>query len=456
MTSAEERGGLESGRDAAVFVWGAWALSTAVAFGFAAQFSRDIAWWDDQVFLPLLTGDEPFSIGRLFDPHKGHVMPIPNAVWLACHSLAGGDFRAAAFVNVAILAAVAAGLVGVARCLRGHRVYADAVLPLATLQAGQAWTFLWGFQLQFVCSLALVFAFLARAILSPVPTTRGDAALRAFLLVALPLCGGNGAVAAIPLAAWALYAAWRSRRESGATAAILGTGALAALALVVSLAVAVPGEGPAAGARPALVAALQAVGLTFGSPGRFGWFRRESLVAWPPPAISFAAAALVVATLALLVSAARRDAAVRPRATALAAGIASVLAVALAIGVRRAGLDSLAGTWSRYVTLMLPLAWCAHFAWDAYGSPAARRFVQHTLLAAFCAASAAGAIDTWNTGQTWRSLTQTIETEARAGVDPTEMARRHTEAGGVRPEEARALLDGQRRARLGPYRATAK
>jgi hypothetical protein len=370
------------------------------------SFSRSIPTWDERLFLPLLTGDEPFSPVWLFRPHGGHVMPLPYAVSLALHAVSGGDFRVTALANVVLLAAIAAGLLLLAKRLRGCLVYADAVLPLATLQPGQAQTILWGFQIQFVCSIALMAGFLAAALLRPVPARPGDAALRGALLLALPLCGGNGVAAVIPLALWALWLCARTPREAASPLprALLAAAAVAALAVGAAMLAWVPRIVPPTSLGPTLASMLQAIGLAFGSPARFGWSLSEGLLAWPPPVISLAAAALAAATLAMLAVAAMRRPDERLRATANLAAIASVLVVAFAIGEQRAGWDALAGTSPRYVTLMLPLLWCVHFAWELHGSPVARRLVQHAVLAALCATCAIGALDARAFGQYWRAL----------------------------------------------------
>ncbi len=442
------------GRDAALFAWGVWAACAVAAFGMTAQFARDVAWWDDRIYLPLFTGQQTFSLGWLLRAHGDHLMPLPSAAWLALTELARGDVRAAAFVDDAVLAAIGAALLVAAKRVRGRIEYVDAVLPLAALQLGQTWTFLWGFQIQFVCSVALLATFLVAAMERPVPSRTADSAARAAVLVALPLCGGNGVATAIPLAAWALYAAKRSRKEvpSKIPATVLAAGALTSLALAAAVLLSVPRSGPSTTPRDALVCALQALGSSLGSAGRFGWFRRPDFLAWPPPVFSLAAAALAAATIALLARTAARRADERPRAAALAAGVASVLLVAFAIGWSRAGYDTLCGTWRRYVTLMVPLVWCAHFAWDFYGPPATRRFVQHALLAVLGATAAVGVMDTWDSGVQWRSMMDHVTAECRAGDDASAIARRHADEGAEKPEYVRALLDGQRRAKLGPFR----
>ena len=95
--------------------------------------------------------------------------------------------------------------------------------------------------------------------------------------------------------------------------------------------------------------------------------------------------ALVGATLGLLAIVIVRAPEERPRALGLAAIIVSMVAVAGAVGVSRAGLGPAAILASRYVTLTFPLLCALYIAWLVYGKAAGRVGIHVVLVAAPCA-----------------------------------------------------------------------
>jgi hypothetical protein len=438
-----------SGRDAALFVWALWAFAAALVFGYTLHFARDVPVWDDVMYVPIVAGEAPLTFDWFFRAHLMHFMPLAHAVDLAALKASGGDFRAGALFDAAALVAVAAGLVTLAKRLRGRTIYADAALVLATLHLGQRDALCWNSMVQNVLPMALLFGAMSCA-LRGAATGRSAAGLAA-CAVALPLCGGAGLCAGAPVALWTLVRGWTRRREPfGRLVLVAGVGALVLAG--VSLAVAET-DAPDVGFGRRVAVGLQVLGQSAGMASWFGWYRREPTIGWPPPVVTFAVVALLAVTLVPLARGLRRGGEDRFRAGALAMVVAAVVAYAAGVARTRAHMDELAGLQSRYATLSLALFWAVHFAWDLFGGDAGKRFVQSTLLVGLGALWAFNATIGWDRGVEWRTMTEGFAADVRAGMPTTEAADRYAAATAMKPDEVRAMAASLERARLGPFRA---
>ena len=436
-----------AGRDAALFVWGLWALAAAVTLGYTLHFARDVPVWDDAMYVPLVAGDEPFTLAWLFRPHLMHFMPLPHAVDLAMLKLSGGDFRVGAAFDAAALVVVAAGLVALAKRLRGHTTYADAALVLATLHLGQRDALCWNAMVQNVLPMALLFGAMSCALLGAA-TTRCAVGLAA-CVVALPLCGGAGLCVGVPVAGWTVVRGWTRRGEPyGRLLVAAGAGALA-LCVVNAATADAGGETVALGRRVAV--GLQVLGQSAGMASWFGWYRREPAIGWPPPAVTFAVLALLVATCVPLVRGLRRGGDDAFRAGALVAVLAAVVAYAAGVARTRAHMDALAGLQSRYATASLALFWAVFLAWELFGAPAGKRFVQATLLVGLSALWAFNATTGWDHGVEWCTMTEGFAADVRAGMPTSQAVDRYAAATAMDPAEVRSMAASLERARLGPF-----
>src|SRR5205085_1453462 len=88
------------------------------------------------------------------EPHVDHVIAVPKILYLASVGLFR-DFRAGAALGVLLTSGVVALLMIAARRRRGRASYADAALPLLSLNWGRAGALVFGDQLQFTASVAL-------------------------------------------------------------------------------------------------------------------------------------------------------------------------------------------------------------------------------------------------------------------------------------------------------------
>src|SRR5205823_2555287 len=130
------------------------------ALAFVGRYGPDVPIGDDYDLVPALSGARPIAADWLWSQHNEHRIPLPRLVLLASYRLSGYDFRAGMFVNVVLLAALAAGLIAAARGLRGATWYSDAFFALALLHGGHHANLLWSFQVAFVLATALAGAIL--------------------------------------------------------------------------------------------------------------------------------------------------------------------------------------------------------------------------------------------------------------------------------------------------------
>ncbi len=191
-----------SGWLASGLVWAVWAGMSLALLGYVAAFARDVPWWDDWDLVPVLSGQEPATVGWLWERHNEHRIPLPKLIHLALAAPAGCDFRLAAYGNALALSVAALALILAARRLRGHTSWPDALFPLLLLHWGQYDNLLWSFQVQFVSSTALFCIALAALATAPAAPSPRQALVVAVCALLLPFCGLNGAILAPALAIW--------------------------------------------------------------------------------------------------------------------------------------------------------------------------------------------------------------------------------------------------------------
>ena len=285
----------------------AWAALALLALAYPLAFGANMPWADEWEFVPVLTGHEPIG-PWLWRQHNEHRLPLPRLVYYAAFR-AVPDFRFGSVLQVALLAAVALGLMRRAARERGTPAWADVFFPLVLLHGGHSENWLMGYQLCF----ALAAGGIGMLLIAP-----SRPAILAGVALALAACGAFGLIYAATAAVWLTAYAVRQRRWGWlAVPLVLAMyGGFYRVGYYRPPAHPVPTDPVAVG----LVAAeILGVGLGIG----VGWF-------WP-----------AVATVALL--------ALRPgpgRWVALGG-----FALALAVGVGRAGLGDAMGLWPRYSVL---------------------------------------------------------------------------------------------------------
>ena len=131
-----------------------------LALVYLVKFSSPLPCFDDWTLVPVLTGARPLTPAYLWEPFNEHREPLPKLVLNALGRLSGFDFRAGMFLNVLLLAGLAAAMLRTARRLRGSCHFADAFFPLVVLSLAQWECFLMQFALNLVCSTVCAGVFL--------------------------------------------------------------------------------------------------------------------------------------------------------------------------------------------------------------------------------------------------------------------------------------------------------
>ncbi len=401
-------------RGVSVLVWLVWAAMTAGALWLVARYGSDVPSWDDWDMVPTLTHAQPVTAGWLWSQHNEHRVPLPRLLYLAVNRVTGTDFRATMVADAFAMAAVAAGMIVAARRRRGPRL-ADAFFPLVLLHWGQAANLLWGWQLQFFCSVVLAcLALLAIVRAEPGARLGRSAVAVGLCAMLLTVSGANGLGLVPALALWPLALALFPPRWTGA-ARPAGRGALTVAVLALLLTAVyfvhwqpVPYHPKSHSVHQTLKTALQFLAIGLGPAGHVWW-----------PISEYAALGLGAATAALLAWVWRTRPAERPRAFGLLLFLAAMVSLALGLGLGRDGFET------RYVTLAAP-AWCAtYFAWRLYGPGSVRR-IAPALLAL---AAAVALVPNVQFGMTYASDLRThlsaFERDMAGGVPAYELIRRY-------------------------------
>jgi hypothetical protein len=360
-----------------VVAWSTWLVMTATLVLYVRQYTRNVPLMDDFDMVSVLTGSQPVSLRWAWSQHHEHRPMISRLILVGLSRFVDSDFRTARYANVALLSAMAAAMLLLARRLRGSARISDAVLPLSILNIAQAESLLIGFAMNLILSSLVAIALLVAAGLGR--NSRARVMLFGFglSLVLLPLTGGSGLAMLPPLVIWMTgYIAWGwwSGQKPGALERTIGLGLLLAGAAVMVLYIYGYHQPPyhplSRSMGTVAIGALKYLSLAV---------HPNTLHYWWPAGLFLLA--ILIATLHLLATASSRAPGERPRALGLMAIILSMISVAGAVGVSRSGLGESTTILSRYVTLTFPLLGAIYIAWLAYGKPRVRVAIHWLLLA---------------------------------------------------------------------------
>jgi hypothetical protein len=197
---------------------------------------RNIGMAEDWSMIPAMTGNEPDLLNWLWSQNNEHRLPIQRLIFLGLLK-ATGDFRSGMVLSQLLLAFLATALAWSAAQARGGQSrWSDLLFPLAILHLGHWENLVWGWQIQFVWSTALVGLLLAIVAARPGAMSARAGWLAAFLLVLLPISGANGIVVAAPMALWlAAHGATKLRFDPDPATRRQGIALLVAAALSIAL-----------------------------------------------------------------------------------------------------------------------------------------------------------------------------------------------------------------------------
>jgi hypothetical protein len=375
------------------FVWGLWALLSAGLVGYAWMVNDDFPIADDWNLVPVYTGSHPEPSQWLWEQYNEHRMPLSKVLLVLGAAVTGHDYRTGVLLNALALSALAALMILAAGRLRGGPSFADAFFPLALLHWGQYETLLISFALNLVASTALLgLALLIVVGVNGVPTLR-QGVLFGLILLALPLCGSNGAALVPALALWLAcigVGRWRSGSAQGRRDGAILIGLVLAATALVGFYLHSLEKMPASPPRPTASQAGQSA-LAFLSDGlgpiagdvvatlkddrrRSPNVLADALRRLPPPVaglIPVVLAVVLVAVLAILGLLTtlklardwRREPAQRLRTLGLACVGGALLCLAAGIGWGRGAMGLEAAFGTRYVTMAVPAFCLIYLVW---------------------------------------------------------------------------------------------
>jgi len=359
-------------------VWSVWFAMLALLLWSMAPIVSRVPLAEDWFLVAPLTGHEPDLSAWLWEQNNEHRTPLARLILLVTITAARGDFRAGGYLNAALLAATAAGLILFTRRFRGGRTDpADAVFPLLLMHFGHSHLVLFTWLLLFVAStivtlLAGCALFARRSVASPLA-----AATAGLALMLLPLCGVNGLLFVPTLAPYLLYAAWacwsggRGWPVRRAVAVWLVTAAC--VTLVVTALYFVGYEHPwwnpeSPGMLPAFKTALKVLSLGFGPASEFWW----------APGVVGAVTLYLTSLWRAFKNVSARSGADREHAIGAMVFLANAIAFAWVLGWARAAYVPEFGIPIRYVLAVAPAVVASYLTWELSPSRAAR-LVQRSL-----------------------------------------------------------------------------
>jgi hypothetical protein len=372
---------LSQDRQARLFVWTVWLALFIVAVAFVERYAMRLPCGDDwTVFIPKLTGKKSVTLASLWHQDNEHRLPLIQLILLPIHYLTQGLFRVENFLNVGVLAGLAAMLIVAVRRLRGRQSYSDVFFPLALLHLGHFEVFMARLTLNHVLS-----AVLTGVVLLLLATQRGvlrakRACLLAVPLLCLPLCGANGLPVVVLMALWLVVGARWGALPPGTTwgrLRLVHLG-LAGLCLALVGLYFVDFHSPRHHPPPSSVANfLRSQGeLMTMALGRWS----ERLWPWSGLVLPLG----VAATLAALAMAWKRQPLERARTLGVACLIAAMVGLVLAMAWGRAELGPRVSTAPRYAVVLAPLLLAVYFASQLAPSNLYRRAVPVLLCAWLC------------------------------------------------------------------------
>ena len=420
---------------AALFVWGVWGGMVAIALWHFAYFTRNMPWAEDWLLVAAMTGREADLGSWLWSQNNEHRLPVPRLAMLALLKVTGGNFRSGAIFNIAMVALLAAGMIEVARRVRGGTLrYTDAFFPIVLLEVGDWQDLFWTWQMAFVLSVVLVGLGILAIVRRPALDTPGAAAAIGGTLVMAPLTGGSGLLFMPPLMLYAGLMGLRlarrnvSKSERSAATTLIGSVVVAGVIIALYLlSYERPGWVPAnPGVGKSIIAALQFQAFGLGPAVRTSWNF------W----IGATLLVLLMATFRVAQNLIPRRRGDPPsaggsdlRALGVFACLLSVAGFAAGMGWGRAAVIDVYGGWpDRYVLLAAPAFCVAYFAFEQSGSAAINRWGRALLfaLAAILLPTNMAFGREW--GIWWVNGADYVAKDIRAGTPRDVLATRHRDS----------------------------
>lgn len=420
------------------FVRLAFAFSALFLAFFVVKHVSRVPIHDEYSSVLYLFSDPPVPIERYWDQHNEHRIPLPRILYLTAVHLAGNDFRAPPILNVMLLLGAVAFFLHAVKKLRGQLALADAALPLGLLTIGQYGNLLWGFQVQFIASTALVLVALGLVLAPGIGQSPRRITGLGLCGVFLIGCGANGVAFAPGIALALLFTGIANR--SARIVSVFWSAAVMAVGIAYFHNLQQPPHHQHANGSLADAAfgAVNLLGASFGPIAR--WL----------PMLGVVALGLVGATTVLLLRCVR-DPDRRTRAVAIGGVLVGFLGLAAGIAKGRAGLSNVLDA-NRYVSLMLPMLAGIYGAWVAFGFVSLPR----QIAVAIVLLAIPNGIIGWQEAKPFTSVPKQIEFDVKSGLPLEFVADRNVGLYRGESRHRREFLELLRKQGVVPFRDAAR
>jgi hypothetical protein len=397
-----------------IFHFAVWMLMFVVGLVYVGRYSWTNPYVDEWDFVPVLFGEQPAG-PWLWELHNEHRFPLPRLLYLGLFRLTG-DLRAGCLVSFIGMSLLAAGLVALARRLRGRAAFVDAIFPLTLMHTGQGENLYMGYQMCFMLVAVFAGALLAVIVLTG-EGNRFRRGLQAIVLGWLLLtCGAAGLAYGVAAAAWAVFLASGGRMPVGQRVALWLLAAVTPVYIWIYFqGYARPVHHPeSAGVWESARVGLEAQSMAFG-PAATGL----------GPIVGVPVLVVAVVVLMLLIGALWRHRNDRPRPVGLLLYLGAAAAVAFGIGWGRSGFLSDMGFAWRYGWIVAPGLWAGYFTCVLTGG----RVAAYCPLALFLVALAVTPVNSisgfLDAERKVKRFDDGWEADVRAGLPADEVVRKH-------------------------------
>lgn len=412
-----------------------WLVLFATGLVYVFRYALTNPFVDEWAFVPVWFGEKPVG-PWLWELHNEHRFPLPRLVYIGLFRLTG-DLRAGCLVSLIGISLVAAGLMHLARQVRGRASLTDSVFPLLLMHVGQGENLYMGYQLAFMLTAAPAAGLLA-VIVWPGARSGGEggglrvalapasvfgsfhrAVLATLLGWLLLTCGAAGIAYGVAAAGWVLIIALFGRVDSWKRAILI------ALTLVTPAYVVVYMQGyvrpshhpPSAGVVESARIGLEAQSMAFGPAAGGLWQFAGSVVGIALLVVGLA----VVARLVTHVVRSHGD----PGSIGLLLYVGAAAVVAFGIGWGRSGFHNDMGLAWRYGWITAPAIWAAYFTWLSRGGNVSRYgpAALATVALVFLPINEGSG---FRDGETVvRPAEREWEADVRSGLTPSELVEKH-------------------------------
>lgn len=142
-----------------IVLFSVWFVMFAQGLVYVSRYALTVPYVDEWEFIPVLFGERP-AVPWLWELHNEHRFPLPRILYLGLFWLTQ-DLRAGCVVNLLSISLCAAGLIWLARRVRGRSSLTDAIFPLMLMHAGQGENLYMGYQMCFMLVTVLACGLLA-------------------------------------------------------------------------------------------------------------------------------------------------------------------------------------------------------------------------------------------------------------------------------------------------------